>query len=114
MLRFWPFGLTRSKEPISRRFSLSHLRRGSAAADTVEASLARFFTLKDAYLRTENRHRTLAVLEQHKPLDGWKITTGLLVGVGSFASDEELDRREQSMIQLIVFLDIIDNSKLVS
>ena len=92
-------------------------RRDSDTPWTVEAGLARFFDLKDEWLQSTCRDRLLGLLEQYKPAEGWNFSQAIVLGAGNFLSADKkltgdaIESREKSLMQLVLFLDIVDNCK---
>lgn len=84
---------------------------------SLEAGLSRYFDLKDDWLKSTCRDRLMGLLEQHKPPGGWQITKAVVVGVGDFLSvrmqnsKTTSQKRDMLIMQLVVFLDIIDYCK---
>lgn len=97
---------------------MRRLRKGHDPTDmTYENVLCFYYDVRDEWLKSSGRRKTIELLEHHKPAQGWGITHAVLFGVGNFANDrmERVCRNHlanwELMNQLARFIDLVDYCK---
>jgi hypothetical protein len=76
----------------------------------------RYNELQATWVTSGTRARVVDILSEHKPEGGWDIDRAFVFGIGNFAvkrknCDGVGDKQTSSLLQLAVFLDIVDKCK---
>ena len=88
------------------------------SAKLVRDAQQRFQVTKAAWLQSQSRKRLIGILDNNRPTEGWRIREASAFALGPLAGDsrsfEPFTQQEKelytrkSMVQLVVFLDIVE------